>query len=472
MADNTKAKVIPLPTKRLDGGKADSIDLVYAREQRSSPDFTIDLDNDDAHRWNGDFWEAQNPVYERRMAAGWLEERSPSSISEKKAIALAALAKTLATELPKPNPKKVIIPLRNRYLHLERAADGTHAFRVQNPDRADGMTYGINATTTEAPGSLWQPPGDLTGSRLGAFLTQVLPDPAVRSVVQEYFGVTLLPDARHHKAICLIGQGRNGKGTLARLLKRLHRCPIAVDANHLNGFALEGAESASLIIADEVEERGLASQMLKKCISGEPMQVNRKTRKVITVELKAKWILMTNHIPKLDDMTLGMMSRFIFVPMDTTISGREIVTNLDEELADSELDLFVQWCLAGLLRVSDRGRLPVDDELPAACRDLKETVKNASCSVSEWLDDREQVIQDDEVLTVKQDVWKAYNRWADAKGIQRPFGEKAFWERMVQHLNLPPGYQKRRLNQQGEKIGFVHLIVPGVAHEKFGSTDF
>ena len=422
MADHTKAKVIPFRAKRLDGAKADSVDLVYAREQRDSPDFTIDLDNDDAHRWNGDFWAAQRPVDERRMAAGWLEQRSPSSVSEKQASALAALAKTLATVLPKASPKKVIVPLRNAYLQLERAPDGTHAFRVRAPDRADGMTYGVNATTKEAAGSLWQPTGDLLGSRLGAFLAQVLPNPAVRAVVQEYFGVTLLPDARHHKAICLIGRGRNGKGTLARLLQRLHRCPIAVDANHLNGFALEGAEAASLIISDEVEERGLASQILKKCISGEPIQVNRKGRKVITVELKAKWILMTNHIPKLDDMTLGMMARFIFVPMDTTIDGRAIVTNLDEELAGHELDLFVQWCLAGLLRVSDRGRLLVDDELPAACRDLKETVKNASCSVSEWLDDREKVILDVGVLTVKQEVWKAYESWANAKGIQRPFG--------------------------------------------------
>lgn len=471
MGYGKNTNVIQLPAKRLDGDKPDSIDLIYARELRDSPDFSVDFDSDDAYRWNGDFWEAQKVADERRRAAGWLERHSPSTISDKQAFAVASLAKTMAVTIPDADPKKVIIPLKGAYLHLERSEDGTHGFRVKRPERSDGVTYGINATSTQRAESLWVPNGDISGSRLGRFLEQVLPNPEVRSVVQEFFGVTLLPDARHHKALCLIGRGRNGKGTLARLLKRLHRCPIAVDANRLTRFSLEGAESASLVIADEVKERGLASQELKKCISGEPIQVDRKGRKVITVELKAKWLLMTNHVPKLDDMTLGMMSRFIFVPMETTIDGKSIVVNLDEELADHELDLFVQWCLAGLLRVSNRGRLPVDDELPEPCRLLKDTVKKASCSILEWLDDMDPIKVDNTVLTPKQDIWKAYASWAEDKGYT-PFSDKTFWDRLTQYLSLPNNFDVRRRTQDGKRLRFVPLVVPGVSSERFGTTDF
>ncbi len=453
--------------------KEEAIDLIYARERKADPDFAVNFDSEDAYTWNGDYWSQTLRIEEKRRASDWLEKRAPSKATDKQADALANKARTDALPLPKPDRRKVIIPLRGSYLHLERGDDGKHGFRVKTPDRNEGITFGVEAKCPVEAGVFWMPEGCIDGTGFGAFLNCVIPDIEVQRVVQEYFGVTFLPDSRHHKALCLIGRGRNGKGTLARLLKRTHRRTVAVDANHLAGFALEGAEDASLIISDEVKERGLASQDLKRCISGEPIQVNRKGRKVLTVELTAKWLLMTNHVPKLDDMTLGMLSRFIFVPMDVTIAEKDRVLNLDDALSDDELHVFVEWCLAGLLRVSDRGRMLADDELPESCRLLKDTVKTSSCSVAEWMDDLEPIVKDDAVLTSKMEIWTAYVQWAEERGIRNYFGEKAFWERMVQYLKLDSKtYTVRRVSYDGKRMRYVRLKVPSVRFDRFGSTDF
>ena len=54
------------------------------------------------------------------------------------------------------------------------------------------------------------------------FLSQLWPnDPFSIAVLQEWFGYCLVPDTRQQKILMLVGPGRSGKGTIARLLRKL-----------------------------------------------------------------------------------------------------------------------------------------------------------------------------------------------------------------------------------------------------------
>lgn len=444
-------------SKRKGGGKRDdapSLSWFYGDEMRKDKDVAARLDARLLYRWREFYWEMQTEAREESRAFAWLKQVAPNKTSAAQAKELAKSAVLDARPMPERKAADVVIPLRNAYLHLEQLAlppaDGDeggsiyHGFKVAPPSRDEWITYGVDCALKDAkPGTFCNPAPQLEGSLFGKFLATTQPDPSVRAYLQEYCGYTLLPDTRHQTALVFYGSGANGKSMLTRIMTALHRKTASIDLDRIDGFQIEDAIDASLIVVDEAPEKGVRTDRLKKLISGETVKIDRKFQSVVSTALTAKWIICTNHKLKVSDQTHGFWRRLVMIPWTVTIPDSDVIVNLDRQIIETELDLVLEWALEGLLRLLDRGRLPPE---PDAVRDLKEEVMTETDSVRAWMKDvRVELVAN--AASPKKDVFKHYERYCEDANVHA-VGKSKFWERVYRMM---PG-AKETDRQKTERI--------------------
>jgi len=208
---------------------APSLSWFYGEKIKADQDVAKRIDERMLYRWEAYYWVHQSTPREEEKAKEWLKLRAPAKTSPTQAAELARMAILDARPLPVRPPENVCIPLKNIYLHLEEqhmaacevedadgklqqmAACSIHALMAAAPTREAGMTYGLACSLDKAKaGHHYLPSADLDGTLFGQFLESSQPDPAVRDLIQEYFGYTLLPDTRFSVACFFQGDGENG----------------------------------------------------------------------------------------------------------------------------------------------------------------------------------------------------------------------------------------------------------------------
>ena len=151
----------------------------------------------------------------------------------------------------------------------------------------------------------------------------------------EIIGYTLYPRYDMHKAIMLVGEGRNGKSTYLRLLKDILG-PHNVSSVSLQDLTDETRRFAVIqlyhklanIYAD-LPDRPLAHTGRFKILTGEDIiEADRKFRDPIKFVNYAKLIFSTNQLPPVRDMTTAFWRRWLVIefpsqfPLDPTFYER------------------------------------------------------------------------------------------------------------------------------------------------------
>ena len=385
--------------------------------------------NDEAARWTGTHWEAIVPTEFKGSAVEWLETNAPHKVKKSMVESCAACAVWRLPALPHQSTRT--IPFANAYLAINEE-DAWVGFRYQAPTQEMGMRYSINTALdmSHADSMFYMPPDLPKDSLFHQFLSTSLPDVGARNLLQEYVGSTLLPDTRYATACFFIGEGRNGKGVMMRLVKALHRQTTAMLLDKLEGFQLHGLVGASLALVDEAPKGGINEQMLKSLIAGEAVLIDRKNMQPMTYMPTAKWIVSANHVPKFSDHSLGFWERWLFVPFDITIPQGERRMNLADDIIQHELHHVANWALQGLQRLLERGRFPKADELPAKVRACIGRAKTESDVVRGWTDDQGvQVLPAKEGWIPKAKIYQNFTQWCDEQG-RRAVAQPEFFKRL------------------------------------------
>ena len=258
------------------------------------------------HYWTGNFWKAVTDVQAEKAAYEWIVRHDPDNASSENARKAFKAALLWCESLPSEIPD-VVIPCANGYLHVQHGVIG-----LESADADLGLRHELSCSyDPDAP----------TPTKFRAFLESVLPDEAVRRRVQEYFGYTLTSDARYQVAQYWLGSGANGKGVLAKILMALHSRPESVQLDGLDGFKLASLIDATLIYCDEAPRKPMNEQIVKSLIAGERVQIDRKYRDPISVNLRAKWLVLGNHIPAVTDHSGGFWRRWNFVPLTSSFQN-------------------------------------------------------------------------------------------------------------------------------------------------------
>jgi putative DNA primase/helicase len=272
-------------------------------------------------------------------------------------------------------PAREIVACANGLLHLQSGAllSLTPAFFSLN-----ALSFAFNHEAP-APAQWLQFLGSLWADDSEAIET-----------LQEWFGYCLVSDTRQQKIMLQVGPKRSGKGTIGRVLTALlgqtNVCaPTLASLGQNFGLApLIGKQLAMIAdarLSSRADQHAIAERLLS--ISGEDgITVDRKFLEPWTGTLSARFMIMTNELPRIADASGALASRFIVLTLRRSFIGSEDHGLTDRLLA--ELPAILNWAIEGWHRLQQRGHF----RQPASSADAIQELEDLGSPIGAFLRER------------------------------------------------------------------------------------
>jgi putative DNA primase/helicase len=260
-----------------------------------------------------------------------------------------------------------------------------------------------------------------------SFLRAIWPDDREAiEILQEIFGYLLTSDTRQQKMFLITGPKRSGKGTIARILRELVGPANAIGptlAGLSTNFGLAPLIGKTLSIISDARLSGradhhiIAERLL--AISGEDaLTIDRKFLPAWNGQLRTRFLILSNELPRLPDASGAFSSRFIVLTMKRSFYGREDLGLLDRLKA--ELPGIFKWSLEGLERLNTRGYF----HQPSSSIQVIEEFEDLSSPISAFV--RERCYLDVHAKVKTSDLFNAWKNWCDANGREHPGTTQSF----------------------------------------------
>lgn len=261
-----------------------------------------------------------------------------------------------------------------------------------------------------------------------AFLEKLWPDdPEAAALLQEWFGYCLLPDTAQQKILLVIGPKRSGKGTIARVLRGLvGEANVAGPtlSSLATNFGLWPLLGKTLAVVSDARLGGKRSDLhviteRLLSISGEDaLTVDRKNLEPLTVRLPVRFVILTNELPRLDDASGAMPSRFLMLHTPRSWYDQEDVGLTGRLLR--ELPGILLWSLKGYRRLRDRGHF----QQPESGKELIEDMEDLASPVGAFV--RECCALDDAAAETVKALHDAWVGWNKQRGVEHPSAAQTF----------------------------------------------
>ena len=222
------------------------------------------------------------------------------------------------------------------------------------------------------------------------FLKTVWPDDDQSiEALQEWFGYVVSGRTDLQKILLMIGPTRSGKGTIARVISALMgRGNVAGPTLSSLGasFGLQPLLGKPLAIVSDArlapqDSRTVVERLLS--ISGEDMlSVPRKYKDDWTGKIPSRFMILSNELPTFGDASAAIAHRFVILQMAQSFLGRE-----DRDLYGRllpELPGILNWALAGLDRLDQRGMLT----RPQSSEDAANVLQDLASPISAFIRER------------------------------------------------------------------------------------
>lgn len=369
------------------------------------------------YEYNGRFWE----LIEDEIVQGYIGDELGVYRTGSKLSSILKIVKADAVTSELFNVSQVI-NFCNGTLELAP----TIRFREHSPD--DNCTYCLSYP--------YDP--EAKPDKLENFIEDVTNgDTKKASLLQEFAGYVLYPDNRLQKALCLIGDGANGKSVYLKVLSSVYGegnvSSVEMSALAKDFNAIHLMNSLLNISAETRSDVSGCEEKFKKIVAGDSIQDSYKGKDLITFVPRAKMILACNEFSKSKDTTDGWVRRFCFcrfpnkyVENPTKPFERLINKNLEEELTTPEqLSAAFNWCLQGYEMLKNTGYFTLSDDTEEITEEFKQTIDPVFCFVQEFEMDREEINNND--------LYKKYTQWCEDSG-HKSCNRNSFLKRVRPHI--------------------------------------
>ncbi len=257
------------------------------------------------------------------------------------------------------------------------------------------------------------------------FLHEVWPDDRdCRRTLAEIMGLLLTGNTSFHKAFLIVGPPRSGKGVIGRIMDELYGAenvahPNTALINTQFGMA-PLVDKPVAIISDARVDKGNSTSLAERLlsISGEDRQtVDVKYEKAWNGKFTTRFVIMSNELPRINDASGALASRFVILTMKNSFFGRE-----DHGLTDKlifELPGILNWALNGLARLYERKRF----EMPESSLEQIQVMEDLSSPIKAFLRDR-CIIGLNESVKVAG-LFEVYKEWCEGEN-HRPLANNSF----------------------------------------------
>jgi putative DNA primase/helicase len=311
---------------------------------------------------------------------------------------------------PGPWPASEILACRNGLVHLPSLVERRDYIRPPTPRFFSPNALEFDFTLDAPRPSTWL-----------SFLAELWPDdPQSIDTLGEWLGYLLTTNTRQQKILLLVGPKRSGKGTIARVIRGLVggdnvACPTLSGLGMTFGLWPLIGKTVAMIqdarLSGRTDAAGVAERLLS--ISGEDAQtIDRKFLPPVTVKLYARFMLLTNELPKLNDSSGALPGRMILLHLTRSWYGKEDTTLTDRLLA--ELPGILLWAIAGWQRLRDRRHFIQPDAGKGMIGELADLASPVGAFVRERCD------VGPGCRVERVDLFDAWKQWCETQGREHP----------------------------------------------------
>ncbi|MCA9309574.1 MAG: bifunctional DNA primase/polymerase, partial [Phycisphaerales bacterium] len=273
------------------------------------------------------------------------------------------------------------------------------------------------------------------------FLDQVFgDDEASVQLLQEWMGYCLVSDTSQQKMLLIVGPRRSGKGTIGRVIAKLigqgNVCGPTTSGLASN-FGLQPLIGKSLAVVSDARFSGDNIQTVVErllCISGEDaLTIDRKHKTPVTMKLAARFMFMSNELPRFGDASNALTGRFLILQMTESFYGRED-RGLTERLLE-DIPGILNWAIEGWKRLRERGHFVQ----PTAAEDAIRELEDLSSPVGAFVRDRCEMVPG--ARSYVDDLYAAYKAYIEGEGWHTPSTKPVFGRDLQAAV---PGLRRRR----------------------------
>lgn len=223
----------------------------------------------------------------------------------------------------------------------------------------------------------------------------------------------------YHKALILIGSGRNGKSTFNDILKELvgpsNYSTLSLTA--LNGDQKRAMLEGKLVnFGDENNPKAMIdSEMFKSLVAGEEYDIKEVYKRPYTVKNKTKMIFNCNNMPNTSDRTHGYFSRLLFAPFNARFTQElgNVDTDMGEKLK-TELPGILNLVLSAYEKVLKTKKFIEVEASLKVKRDYEESLD----TFEHWFSDRA-IVTSPEERTLGNELYNDYVKYCEANNYER-----------------------------------------------------
>ena len=280
---------------------------------------------------------------------------------------------------------------------------------------------------------------EATAPKIRKFLNEVA-KPGDIALIEEIIGWLLWPDYNVHKAIMFIGPGRNGKGTLLRLitafLGKKSVSNVTLQDLVADRFAKADLYGKLANIGGDLPSKDLSdTAAFRNLTGGDDNRAQEKYRAAFNFRNKAKMLFSANVLPRSPDDTYAFYSRWILLEFLKVFDPQKGTgdPDLDAKLqTPEELSGLLNIALAGLARLRANGwKFSYDKTV----EDVEVMYKRNANPVYAFLIDECEPGEATDYIE-KTLFYNAFRNYAQAHGI-RPLSSKKFSELLIDQTEVP-----------------------------------
>lgn len=393
------------------------------------------------HKWNGSQYVYMPDSDGMTMVNQWLTHHAPDQATKKaeeQAWKFLESHMRWRAPIPTPDPKKVVIPCRNAYVHMND--DGEIA--VRSPSPAFGLTHSLNISVGK-PGQAYQPVCFKKDSKFKAFIKSTVSSSAMHDYLQEQCAMLLLPQ-NYQMAVWWWGEGGTGKSTLANLMSLYQSNPVQPNLHDLDKrFGKEVILGASLLVTNEVAAGKWCEETWKSIVSQDSISVERKNISIIkSYRNRAKWLICSNDPPFVTDKSNSVWRRMTILKWTNVVPDEQRKDDYHLQMFEEEGDAILSWILEGAQRLVRRGRFLPEKQWPEEAVAMKEEVKTVSNNIKMWM--KEEKVSKSEGF---QDKAVIYQRYLDFCHLFQtiPVDTSIFWRSIGCYI---PSFEQKRVRMK------------------------
>jgi len=251
------------------------------------------------------------------------------------------------------------------------------------------------------------------------------------ALIQEWFGYCCTPNTKLEKAMLFEGLGRNGKSQAIEVLRQLvgsENCSMVPLEKMHHRFQLTSTVGKLVNFATETApNRMIDDALLKRFISGEPVETEFKGKDGFQFEPTARVLVAMNEKASIRDYSNGIWRRLLVVPFNYEVPEDKIVLGLGDKIARAELPGILNWAIQGLIRLEKNGcftKAAATEAALAEYRNEKDPVRHVLLELFE-------VDESGEHFLCSTTIWNLYAEYSRDHDLTKPVEDTALLCRIL-----------------------------------------